>query len=73
MTANSSPVAGRSQRSLPEHHSHKPRPYARRRDHPPSLFYLNLALALAFAVVGLIATVIYLILGLPTEFVTPLG
>jgi hypothetical protein len=74
MTANrsncrwSSPI-----RSVPEHHFYTPLAYVRQPDHRTSLFYTNLTLALGFAVFGLIATVIYRILGLPTEFVTPLG
>jgi len=74
MTANrsncrwSSPV-----RSVPEHHFYATLAYVRRPDHRTSLFYTNLALALGFAVVGLIATLIYLMLGLPTDFVTPLA
>ena len=56
-----------------EHHTYKPLPYARRTDDRARLFYTNLALAFGFAVIGLIATVIYLIFGIPTALVTPLG
>jgi hypothetical protein len=59
--------------SVREHHTYKPLPYARRTDDQARLFYTNLALAFGFAVIGLIATVIYLILGIPTALVTPLG
>jgi hypothetical protein len=59
--------------SVSEHHFYKPPPYARLRYHQVSLFYTNLVLALGFALIGLIVTAIYLILGIPTEFVTPLG
>jgi hypothetical protein len=58
-------------RSVPEHYFHATLAYVP--DHRTSLFYINLALALGFAVVGLIATLIYLMLGPPTELVIPLG
>jgi hypothetical protein len=60
-------------RGVREHHTYKPLPYARRTDDRARLFYTNLALAFGLAVIGLIATVIYLILGIPTALVTPLG
>ena len=74
MTATRSNGRWSSQvRSVPEHHFTTTLAYVRRPDDRTSLFYTNLALALGFAVIGLIATVIYLILGVAPEFVMPLG
>jgi hypothetical protein len=74
MTATRSNGRWSSQvRSVPEHRFTTTLAYVRRPDDRTSLFYTNLALALGFAVVGLIATLIYLMLGPPTELVIPLG
>jgi hypothetical protein len=60
-------------RGAPGRYLYKPLPYARRSNRQVRLFYINMALAFGFAAIGLIAAVIYLILGIPTDFMTPLG